>query len=281
MADVNISTNKYLDLDGLKKYDAKIKALLDTKVSSIDAATAEALGLVKIGDGIAVDAGKISVKAKTNGAITVDASGVDIDLTKAQKATAATPGVVTVGDGLEVDAGKVSVEAKTDGGLAVDEDGVSLNLANNSGLEITQDKVAVKVKSSGGLTLDSNGLSVDWDNAPTDAILTGGTGIDIEDGTVSLDPDTITDASIPLSKITGNETLAKKSDLTNVYTYKGSVSTYNDLLAKNETSTAGDVWDVQDSGMNYAWTGTAWDPLGSTFTITSIADSDIDALFTA
>lgn len=45
------------------------------------------------------------------------------------------------------------------------------------------------------------------------------------------------------------------------YKYKGSVATQADLPSSGNT--AGDVWDVQDTGINYAWTGTAWDALGS------------------
>lgn len=49
--------------------------------------------------------------------------------------------------------------------------------------------------------------------------------------------------------------------LTSAYRYKGSVATVNDLPASGNT--AGDVYDVQATGVNYAWTGTAWDALGS------------------
>lgn len=45
------------------------------------------------------------------------------------------------------------------------------------------------------------------------------------------------------------------------YVYKGSVATVADLPASGNT--AGDVWDVQATGVNYAWTGSAWDALGS------------------
>lgn len=47
-----------------------------------------------------------------------------------------------------------------------------------------------------------------------------------------------------------------------VYRYKGSVPTYTALPAENLET--GDVYNVIDTDMNYAWTGTAWDPLGST-----------------
>lgn len=45
------------------------------------------------------------------------------------------------------------------------------------------------------------------------------------------------------------------------YVYKGSVATVSDLPASGNT--VGDVWDVQATGVNYAWTGTAWDALGA------------------
>lgn len=41
---------------------------------------------------------------------------------------------------------------------------------------------------------------------------------------------------------------------------------------------AGDVWNVEDTGMNYAWTGTAWDALGATFEINSITNGEIDTI---
>lgn len=48
--------------------------------------------------------------------------------------------------------------------------------------------------------------------------------------------------------------------VSSAYKYKGSVATTSDLPASgNET---GDVYDVQATGMNYAWNGTAWDALG-------------------
>lgn len=43
--------------------------------------------------------------------------------------------------------------------------------------------------------------------------------------------------------------------------YKGSVPTYNDL--PTEGNLEGDVWNVIKTDVNYAWTGTDWDPFGS------------------
>lgn len=47
--------------------------------------------------------------------------------------------------------------------------------------------------------------------------------------------------------------------ISSVYRFKGSVATYEDLPTIGLT--VGDVYDVQSTGDNYAWTGTAWDKL--------------------
>ena len=72
------------------------------------------------------------------------------------------------------------------------------------------------------------------------------------------------------------ETYALKSDITNMYKYKGSVATVSALPSSDNTT--GDVYNVESSGMNYAWNGTAWDALGEIFTITSISNGDIDTI---
>lgn len=48
--------------------------------------------------------------------------------------------------------------------------------------------------------------------------------------------------------------------VSSVYKYKGSVATYNDLPSSGLS--VGDVYNVEDTGDNYAWTGMAWDRLG-------------------
>lgn len=61
------------------------------------------------------------------------------------------------------------------------------------------------------------------------------------------------------------ERFAQKSEIGSVYTYKGSVEN-KDALPKSGAS-VGDVYDTQDTGMNYAWTGSAWDALGTTIEV--------------
>ena len=64
---------------------------------------------------------------------------------------------------------------------------------------------------------------------------------------------------------------ALKSDITGVYKYKGSVAALANLPASGNTT--GDIYDVQATGMNYAWNGSAWDSLGQL--ITSIPWSSV------
>lgn len=52
---------------------------------------------------------------------------------------------------------------------------------------------------------------------------------------------------------------AISSAVSSAYKYKGSVATVSDLPVSADN---GDVYDVQATGMNYAWNGTEWDPLG-------------------
>jgi hypothetical protein len=57
-------------------------------------------------------------------------------------------------------------------------------------------------------------------------------------------------------------TYATKSEITAVYKYKGSVASYANLPSSDQT--VGDVYNVEDTGDNYAWDGTAWDKLSGT-----------------
>lgn len=71
-------------------------------------------------------------------------------------------------------------------------------------------------------------------------------------------------------------TYALKSDLTAVYKYKGSKASVSALPSSGNTQ--GDVWDVSETGMNYAWNGSAWDALGTIYTPDIITDAAVDAI---
>ena len=77
---------------------------------------------------------------------------------------------------------------------------------------------------------------------------------------------------------------ALKSDITQMYRYKGSVTDASKLPASGQV--AGDVYDIQavssygPAGTNVAWNGTAWDALGGAFTIEECTNAEIDQIFT-
>lgn len=69
-----------------------------------------------------------------------------------------------------------------------------------------------------------------------------------------------------------------------LYTYKGSVATYADLPGSPST---GDVYNVEaayndyPAGTNWAYTGSAWDALGGSFTITYATAAEVTAVLEA
>lgn len=61
---------------------------------------------------------------------------------------------------------------------------------------------------------------------------------------------------------------AVSSAITGVYTVKGSVA--NQGALPGDSNKTGDVYNVEDTGMNYVWNGTKWDALGSVTTLTTL-----------
>lgn len=55
-----------------------------------------------------------------------------------------------------------------------------------------------------------------------------------------------------------------RSSMSSVLSWRGSVATVADLPQEGQQK--GDVYDVQETGSNYAWTGEAWDDLGPALT---------------
>lgn len=76
---------------------------------------------------------------------------------------------------------------------------------------------------------------------------------------------------------TANSTYAKKSDITNIYKFKGTKTNYADLPTTNRVT--GDVWNITNAdaehgikaGDNVAWNGTAWDNLSGTVDLSAYA----------
>lgn len=62
------------------------------------------------------------------------------------------------------------------------------------------------------------------------------------------------------------------------YKYKGSVA--NQAVLPASGNTAGDVYNTEDTGMNYAWTGSVWDPLGATVDLSNYLAKNNTTAFT-
>ena len=102
-----------------------------------------------------------------------------------------------------------------------------------------------------------------------------GDGLSITGGVLSATGGGTAD-SVDWSNIQNKPDLALKSDLTTVYKYKGSKVNYAALPESGNE--VGDVWNVEDTGMNYAWTGEGWDALGAVLEIQTITNEEIDAI---
>lgn len=128
-----------------------------------------------------------------------------------------------------------------------------------------------------GATATAKSEAVTTSNAYTDSSVSN--KVDKVEGK-GLSTNDFTDAEkTKLAGLTANPTwddIADKPDFSTVYRYKGSVPTTAEL--PGGSASAGDVYNVEATGMNYAWTGTGWDALGSVFEITSITNAEIDTI---
>ena len=105
------------------------------------------------------------------------------------------------------------------------------------------------------ITLKKNGTAID--SFTTNA--TSNKSIDI------IIPTKMTDLSDSGSYYTSTQVdNAISQAVSSVYKFKGSVSTYNNLPTTGLT--AGDVYNVEDTGANYGWTGSVWDKLSDDLT---------------
>lgn len=99
--------------------------------------------------------------------------------------------------------------------------------------------------------------------------------IELEDGTVVLSlPEQVEENKAKVEEVdikVDNLAARVEAALAGVLHYKGSVATYGDLPADAEI---GDVYNVIDTGANYAWTGSEWDELGSVVDLSNCVTLD-------
>jgi len=106
--------------------------------------------------------------------------------------------------------------------------------------------------------------------------------IELEDGTVILSlPEQVEENKAKVEEVdikVDNLAARVEAALAGVLHYKGSVATYSDLPADAEI---GDVYNVIDTGANYAWTGSEWDELGSVVDLSNCVTLDSAQTITA
>ena len=109
--------------------------------------------------------------------------------------------------------------------------------------------------------------SITTDMIANDAV----TADKIADGVI---PDAVSDLTNDLqfqtqTQVQQTVNQAVQTAVSAVYKYKGSVANQSALPSDPKPAT-GDVYNVEDTGMNYAWNGTSWDALGTVTTLTSL-----------
>ena len=297
---------KYLDYDGLLYFYTKLKDLFAGKVdkadgkglSTNDYTTAEKTKLDGIAKGAEVNQnafGKVivgttaleadskvdtlTVSAGANITLTPNAANDTFTIaaknTTYAEATTAAAGLMSAADKTKLDGVATGATANTGtitgvsaNGTSVATSGVAnIPAATTSKYGVTQLSSATNSTST-SLAATASAVKAAYDLAASKAAKTNATTATA--GLMSAADKTKLDAFGDAS------TYALKSDITAMYKYKGSVATVADLPATNNT--AGDVYNVEATGMNYAWTGKDWDALGQLLDIGTVSNTDIDTI---
>lgn len=278
---------KYLDETGLAYFWAKIKEKLSNKADTSSVPT-------KTSD-LTNDIGFITAKDVPDGAA-------------ASTTTPKMDGTATVGSEMAFARGD-HIHPTDTSRLATNGDAkdttVTFTAASSRDAIATGEKLSVMMGKIAKYLADFGSLA--FKSTVTKADLTPGVQASLEKADSALQSFTETDPTVPawakaaskpsytasevgalpssthipstVAELTDSADYAKKSDLTNVYKYNGSVETVDDLPGSGNT--AGDVYNVEATDMNYAWNGTAWDPLGQIFSIARIENKDIDTVVSA
>ncbi len=273
--------SKYLDSNGLLYFWQKLKTALGTKVDAVagkglstnDYTTAEKTKL----EGISAGANAYthpSYTSKTSALykVTVDGQGHVSAATAAAKADITALGVpgqdTTYSEATGSVAGLMAAADKTK------LDGIAAG-ANN----YTHPSATAKASGLYKVTVDALG-HVTAAAAAAKADITA-LGIPGQDTTYANATGSVAGlmAAADKAKLDGfgaASTYALKSDVTSMYRHKGSVAAVGSL--PDTGNTAGDVYNVTASGMNYVWTGSEWDALGGVFSLESITNAEIDTV---
>lgn len=157
---------------------------------------------------------------------------------------------------------------KVDGKSLSTNDFTDADKAKLDSIKADASKVAVTVKQKSGTEI----ATITIDDAASKLYVTT-----ISEATSSASGLMTADDKAKLDGFNDADTYALKSDITSMYKYKGSVA--NEAALPESDNTVGDVYNTEDTGMNYGWTGANWDSLGAVFSVTNITNAEIDAMF--
>ncbi len=301
--------SKYLDENGLLYFWQNLKTMFGNKVDKVngkglstnDYTTAEQTKLSGIETGAEVNiiesilvngnaatisskAASVTVPTKTSD-LTNDSNYITInDVPPGSVASSTTPKMDgTAATGSENAFARGDHVHPTDTGRAAS-DHVHGNITNGGDITtnatiangdrlIINDESASKLANS-SITFGTSQTSFLANDGTWQTPATGVSSVNGETGAVVLDASDVGAAATSHTHTVSQ--ITDFPDITGVYVYKGSVATYASLPSTGLT--AGDVYNVEADGMNYAWTGTAWDALGGSFSVTSITNGEIDVI---
>lgn len=197
--------------------------------------------------------------------------------------TAATPKAVK--DAL--DAAKAYTDANTGTNttymLSKSGDTITLTGSDNSITSVTDSDTKALGSMTGTLGVNHGGTGV-----TTITGIVKGNGTSVMSAATASDVTTLlgnTAVNRATADASGNniaDTYAKKTDITGMYKYKGSVA--NAAALPSSDQSVGDVYNIEaasvygGAGSNVAWNGIEWDPLGEIFQIDSITNVEIDTI---
>lgn len=232
-------------------------ALSDTAVAAgtYTKVTVDSKGRVTKGENIAIsDVTGLSNKiTEIEGKITTAEGEIDALQSSQGTMETALEGKADKGDSL-ADYGITDAYTKTEVDGKVSDLTSQLGTANET-IESLETTIGGKADKS--TTLAGYGIKDAYTKGETDGLLAGKASTTVVDG--KADKSTTLAGYGIEDAYTKTEVDAKVSS---VYKYKGSVA--NEATLPQEDQVVGDVYNVEDTGMNVAWDGTKWDKLGST-----------------
>ena len=139
----------------------------------------------------------------------------------------------------------------------------------NGVLSVNGDLIASAIKKRGGTSNDI--LLADGSTTTKNSVKTT---ITITDTTSDTTHPLIGDITISGDTITVSRKSLMDLGLASALKYLGSKASYSNLPTTNNVP--GDVWNVNDTGKNYAWSGDSWDDLGGTVDLSGLQPKDAD-----